>query len=85
MTNVLISQGKSAVRQLIENQLGAVRIGVLVLSIEFSIERLDHPTPLSGPARSSPPRDPRGGVRAPVCLPLPVRTYGLFGAEGAGT
>ena len=78
MSNVLISQGKSAVRQLIENQLAAARIVALVL-------RLGPPTPLSGPARSGPRRDPRGGVRAPVCLPLAVRTYGLFGAEGDRT
>ena len=75
MSNVLISQGKSAVRQLIENQLAAARIVALVL-------RLGTPTPLSGPARSAPRLDPRGGVRAPVCLPLLQRTYFLFGAEG---
>lgn len=78
MSNVLISQGKSRVRQLIENQLGAARIVALVL-------HLDHPAPLFRASPGAAPRDPRGGVRAPVCLPLPVRTYALFGAEGAGT
>ena len=82
MINVLKSQGKNAVRQLIENQLApsrrAARIAALVL-------RLDPPTPLCCDCDAAPQRDPRGGRRAPVCLPLPVRTSGLFGAEGDRT
>jgi hypothetical protein len=82
MSNVLKSQGKIGVRQLIENQLRtacrAARIAAVVL-------HLDHPAPPSGPGRSGAPRDPRGGHRAPVCLPSAVRTYTLFGAEGART
>jgi len=79
MSNVLISQGKSTVCQLIENQLAPARRAARIVAL---VLRLGTPTPLSGPARSAPRLDPRGGVRAPVCLPLSVRTYGLFGAEG---
>lgn len=81
MTNVLKSQGKIGVLQLIENQLRRASAAVVVaLALAGST-----PAPLPGPARSGGPRDPRGGVRAPVCLPLPVRTSLIFGADGGRT
>ena len=78
MSNVLKSQWKSAVRQLIENQLAACTAVALVLAIGTH-------TPLRCACDAAQQRDPRGGVRAPVCLPLAVRTYVLFGAEGDRT
>jgi hypothetical protein len=67
MSNVLKSQRKIAVGQLIENQLLVALAG---------------PTPpVPGqPARRA--RDPRGGLAARLPLPLGQRTCIRFGAEG---
>jgi len=40
------------------------------------------PTPLRLPAQPRPSRDPRGGLRAPVSLPLCVTPYGISGLDG---
>ena len=65
-------QGKSALRQLIENQLPA--------SISAPRAAAD-PTPpcLSGHARA--PRDPRGALDPQHSLPLCVRPSHVFGPE----
>ena len=81
MTNVLKSQGKIGIRQLIENQL---RRAAAAASVALALAG-STPAPLPGPARWGAWRDPRGGVRAPVCLPLPVRTSLFFGADEGRT
>lgn len=71
MTNVLISQGKIAASQLIENQLlrrlpAPIRAGLAC--------------PL--PGRIAAAATPGGGLPREVCLPLSVRPYRI--SEGRG-
>lgn len=64
MNNTLKSQGKAGIGQLIENQLVGAR---------------STPTPLDLAGRFRPARDPRGGLAAPVSLPLSVRPFPVSG------
>lgn len=75
MSNVLKSQGKMGVGQLIENQpAGSARR-----------RAASNPTPLSGLPVAGARRDPRGGLARAFPLPPAERTYGGFHkAQGAG-
>lgn len=69
------SQAQSTHGRLIKNQRTSPEAG----PIGRAPVQAATPTPLRLPAPSRPRRDPPGGVRAPVSLPLSVTPCSLFG------
>lgn len=72
------SQGKMAVRQLIENQPGATSAAVWPV-VATGTGAAMAPAPFAAPARPPAPRDPRGGATARHPLPLAQRPAPISG------